>query len=42
MLYIIIIILLLLDNARFTSNTLIGYKLSFYRNMFNLDLRSDL
>ena len=31
-----------IDNVRFTSNSLIGYKLIFYPNMFNLDLRSDL
>ena len=30
------------DKSRFTSNTLIGYKLSFYRNMFNLDLNTNL
>ena len=29
-------------NARFTSNTLICYRLSFYRNMFHLDTRSHL
>ena len=31
-----------IDNAHFTPFTLIDYKLSFYGNMFKLDIRSDL